>query len=351
MKHALTCFIFSICLSLSLTAQDKFNIDHVIQSKVFGKERKISVTLPDRYFGRDSLATFTTTYILDCQYKPLGDMARMNVRYLSDSYNVLPMIAVGIHSDNRGAEFDPPAIQLQEHIEKEVIPFIEKTYRVNDFRTLMGHSWAGEFIGSTLFGGKSHLFNGYVAISPVFGAKDYVVIQQADSIFKTKPTLQKFLYCSTGDVGYREAEFAVGVAKMDSLVKLYNNNTFGFASTIFEGRGHWSCVIPSISEGLILMSRNYWADVKIMEDFANNGKGSVRKQVAAFEKAQKVKFGFAHASESNYIRHVAQDFSEQNKYKFIRRIINMNSRNPSALTADQKIFFLQYITNFIEAGN
>ena len=29
----------------------------------------------------------------------------------------------------------------------------------------------------------------------------------------------------------------------------------------------------------------------------------------------------------------------------------MNSRNPTALTADQKIFFLQYITNFIEMGN
>ena len=29
----------------------------------------------------------------------------------------------------------------------------------------------------------------------------------------------------------------------------------------------------------------------------------------------------------------------------------MNSRNPTALTPEQKIFFLQYITNFIEAGN
>ena len=44
-------------------------------------------------------------------------------------------------------------------------------------------------------------------------------------------------------------------------------------------------------------------------------------------------------------------YKRKNKYKFIRRIINMNSRNPSALTAEQKIFFLQYITNFIEAGN
>ena len=44
-------------------------------------------------------------------------------------------------------------------------------------------------------------------------------------------------------------------------------------------------------------------------------------------------------------------YKRKNKYKFIRRIINMNSRNPTALTPEQKIFFLQYITNFIEAGN
>ena len=52
-----------------------------------------------------------------------------------------------------------------------------------------------------------------------------------------------------------------------------------------------------------------------------------------------------------YLEKVDTYYKRKNKYKFIRRIINMNSRNPTALTAEQKIFFLQYITNFIEAGN
>lgn len=52
-----------------------------------------------------------------------------------------------------------------------------------------------------------------------------------------------------------------------------------------------------------------------------------------------------------YLQKVDTYYKRKNKYKFIRRIINMNSRNPSALTSEQKIFFLQYITNFIEAGN
>ena len=52
-----------------------------------------------------------------------------------------------------------------------------------------------------------------------------------------------------------------------------------------------------------------------------------------------------------YLQKVDAYYSRRNKYKFIRRIINMNSRNPAALTSNQKIFFLQYLTSFIEAGN
>ena len=68
MKHSLSFLTFFVFISLSILAQDKWNIEHTIHSEVFGKERKISVTLPERYFLRDSLTEFSATYILDTQY-------------------------------------------------------------------------------------------------------------------------------------------------------------------------------------------------------------------------------------------------------------------------------------------
>jgi hypothetical protein len=52
-----------------------------------------------------------------------------------------------------------------------------------------------------------------------------------------------------------------------------------------------------------------------------------------------------------YLAKVSTYYEHPNLYKFIRRIIALNSRDPSALTAEQKIFFLQYIIAFIERGN
>lgn len=55
--------------------------------------------------------------------------------------------------------------------------------------------------------------------------------------------------------------------------------------------------------------------------------------------------------QGEYLEKVDTYYKRKNTYQFIRRIIALNSRNPTALTAQQKIFFLQYITGFIESSN
>lgn len=52
-----------------------------------------------------------------------------------------------------------------------------------------------------------------------------------------------------------------------------------------------------------------------------------------------------------YLDKVDTYYKRKNSYKFIKRIIALNSRNPAALNAQQKIFFLQYIIGFIESAN
>lgn len=54
---------------------------------------------------------------------------------------------------------------------------------------------------------------------------------------------------------------------------------------------------------------------------------------------------------SEFLEKVDTYYKRKNAYKFIKRIIALNSRNPNALNPQQKIFFLQFIIGFIEAGN
>jgi hypothetical protein len=39
------------------------------------------------------------------------------------------------------------------------------------------------------------------------------------------------------------------------------------------------------------------------------------------------------------------------RYEYITRIIELNSKHPTALTSERKIFFLQFITGLVEASN
>ncbi len=308
-----TWLIFLVLFSsLSPTqAQPQWDITHEIESEIFKGPRKISVRLPERYFLRDSLSKFAVIYVLDGQYKPFWDMAKSNISYLTDSYNIIPSIAVGIHSEDRGAEFTPPSQQLKAHLEKEIFPLIMENYRVNGLSVLMGHSWAGQFIAGTLFGEKSDLFDGYIAISPSLGYQNEIAIQRADSVLSSGKSLRKFFYASTGDVGIREINFGGQVARLDSVIRRQSNAGLVWMSRTFNDRGHWSCVIPSVSEGLIQLSRNYWADIKVMEEFAHQSGEQLRLTIEAFNEKQENILGYHYDSDAHYLKFVAEDFAEQ----------------------------------------
>ncbi|WP_298508973.1 alpha/beta hydrolase-fold protein [uncultured Kordia sp.] len=321
MKFFKTISILYIMLFVFVSyAQDKSEIEHTITSEVFGKERKVKVFLPNRY-NRDTISNFAVTYVLDAQHQIFWDAAKGNIGYMVDNYSVIPMIVVGVVSDSRGPEFNPKNSKLQEHLKNEVFPLIAKNYRTDGFRTILGHSWGGAFVGNTIFSNKRDMFDAYIGISPSFGDKDNVIVKHADSLLKNNATFGKYLYFSHGDVGRREIEFAGYVNTIDSLLKKYPNKTIAWQPRPIERVGHWQIVGPSICDGLISMSRNYFADQKVFEDFAE--KGDLRTQLTQFNKQQKEVFGYIHEASVGYLNFVGNDFRDQDKYEIAIQIYKL----------------------------
>ena len=318
----------SFIFSCTLFAQDLSNITHTIDSKFFGKERKVYVFLPERYLNSE-IDTFAVTYVLDAQYKQLWDMAKYNLEYLVDNRQIIPMIAVGIHTENRGIEFIPPrknadpddeynngiAHLLQQHLKEEVIPLIEKNYRVTSLRTLIGHSRGGAFVANTLFGEYSDLFRAYVGISPAMGYLDNQILHQAGDVLKSGKRLGKFYYCTLGDVGEREFYFGQDVAHIDSLVQKYPNPTLTWEWQVFEGTDHWTCVIPSFNYALMKMSRHFWIDQKRVEDIVANKSVSVKDQIDAFYKKTNQNFGYSIIPDIGSIKYFADQLTEENLFE------------------------------------
>ncbi len=310
-KTAIACLALLICMNA--LAQDKANIEHIIQSEVFGKQRVIKIFLPQRYL-KDASSTFMVTYILDAQSDELWNMAKSNIAYMVSQHSVIPMIVVGIVSENRGKEFTPPNTQLQQHLQNEVFPLISQKYRVKDFRAVIGHSRGGAFVIGALFSDHKDLFDAYIGISPSFGGQDEFILNTVEAMLKANTVFKKYLYLSHGDVGGAEIKYAANVATIDSLIKKYPNKSLLWKSKLFEGADHWQQVIPSINDGLVSMSRNYFADQKVIQDLAKESKSDLKKQIEDYYLNNKSQFGFAQKTSSGDLKYAAEDFRDREEY-------------------------------------
>jgi predicted alpha/beta superfamily hydrolase len=334
-----TSFIFAIFFvyiffSGTINAQNQQNILHTIQSKVFGKEREIKVFLPERYF-RDSTSKFITVYVLDAQDEQVWNMVKSNIDYLVSRYSIIPAIVIGIVSESRGKEFRPPSTNLINHFSEEVFSIIENNYRTMPLKVLIGHSLGGAFVGNTLFSEHSDLFNSYIAISPSLDINNKIIFKNADSILNSKKDFKKFFYFSSGNVGF-ESEFVHNVEQMDSLLTKYQPLNLSWKSNFFKGKDHFSALIPALNDGLLSLSRNYFVDQKIIEDFALNKSYSISKQLSSYYKLQEENFGFSFKPSDNYLKMVADDFNEKELYDLAVQIYQIVLENGAN---DVKLYF------------
>ena len=324
-------------ISQSMLAQDEQNITHIIPSKAFEKDRTIKVHLPQRYLS-DTITKFAVTYVLDAQSDNFWNMAKSNISYLVGSYAVIPMIVVGISSDNRGSEFTPPCNTLNDHLRNEVFTLIAEKYRVNDFKTIIGHSWGGLYVGDALFGKNADMFDSYLALSPSFDYNDNIIVHRADSVLRARTSFKKSFYYTVGDLGRIEYENAPPAILLDSILKTHPNTTLDWQFKRMINHDHWTLVISSINEGLINLSRNYLIDTKVIADFVKINKTNIKTQIEVFYKNKQTNFGYIYEPSGKYFRYLADDYRDIEKYDIAMQIYQYAvAKSPDEITINMNI--------------
>ncbi len=307
---------------LYLHAQESRDTTYIINSAAFEGERKIHVHLPERYLRRSD-DTFMVVYALDGHYEQYWSMAKSNLAYLVDNSQVLPMIIVGIHHDNRGRELIPANIDtvstennngkahlLQQHLREEVFPLIEANYRVNDKRAVVGHSRGGAFISSTLFSDQRDLFDAYIGISPAMHYMDNQIMKETAKVLASKPDFKKFLFCTHGTVGSYEDSFGKQVAALDSMINLTSNESLAWSFTEVNTTTHWTVVIPSWNMALMEMTRQYSVDQYLLQEFATQEGKGLQEQAEAHLAAQEARLGWTHPISAGALNYYANEFEE-----------------------------------------
>lgn len=253
-KYALLLLLFIVCFSLRVSGQAKLasvvHDVHTIQSRLLGEQRTVLVRLPAGYARGNR--KFPVAYMLDAHPPQNAMMAGiLDQQVWAD---MMPeMILVGIQNIDRGKDMTPTktdpgsggADKFLQFIETEVIPLVEKTYRTQPFRLIVGHSLGGLFVVHCL-ASRPDVFNAYIAASPVLRWDKNFVIKEAQAAFEKNPGIKKFLYVGLGN----EPELLNGYNDFKELLTKHGPKKVEFEFHQFEDENHGSVVLPAYYAGL-----------------------------------------------------------------------------------------------------
>lgn len=217
-----------------------------LESSILGEQRQLMIYVPNQ--GPNSIFAekkYPVVYVLD------GDAHFTSIVGMIERFsgnNMIPeMMVVAIPNTNRTrdltpskAEANPPMVpeglanasgggrNFLSFIEKELIPYINKTYPTEPYKMLIGHSFGGLFVMDALLE-KPELFDSYIAIDPSMWWND-------------KRLLTAYKNTNLKDDKYKNRSLYLGIANtlekgMDTVsVKKEKGPMVDHINSIFETR-------------------------------------------------------------------------------------------------------------------
>jgi predicted alpha/beta superfamily hydrolase len=209
--YVITCLL--IVSSAAFAQQPTGTVTRLtIKSAVLGEDRVVLVRTPAGY-ERNKLS-YPVLYMTDGDAH-MGHTAS-TIEFLTQNGRIPDLIVVGITNTDRTRDLTPvkstnktAAGDLQfptsggadnflKFIETELIPLVEKQYRVQPYRILAGHSLGGLFAIHTMIS-KPGVFNSFVAVSPSLQWEKGEALKRAQEFLKNQKEMKVTLFVSLGN--------------------------------------------------------------------------------------------------------------------------------------------------------
>ena len=210
MKYVFAFLLFLFTSIHSFGQKTPFSIGVIdsVKSIELNETRILNIYLPEGY-SADSAQTYNVIYLLDGSADEDFIHVSGVVQFCNFSWiNILPpSIVVGISNVDRKRDFTfPTTIQKDKEdfpttgesakfisfIEKELQPFIDKNYKTNSNKMLIGQSLGGLLATEILYT-KPQLFNQYLIVSPSLW-------WNAESLLKGNPAILNASYANKTEV-------------------------------------------------------------------------------------------------------------------------------------------------------
>lgn len=233
--------LLAICLLTYITTAQELNSPKrdSLFSSVLNEDRALSIYLPPSYYTTNE--KFPVLYILDGDYNFMYVSGLIELQ--SSISNTIPeLIVVAISGKGtkqyrkdckpnvKGAKDAGTADMTLGFIQDELLPYINKNYRVSDYKILGGHSIGGLFVTYAALT-KPTLFNNYIAISPALWWEKNAINKIAKETIKKNSDYQTNAYMSlANEKGMGVADFLKHVSDKHFKFKQFpdeNHNSVG----------------------------------------------------------------------------------------------------------------------------
>ena len=251
-------FALLVLISSSAPAQVPPGVTSLkINSAVLGEERTILVRVPPGYDTNKQ--RYSVLYMTDGNAH-IGHTSS-TVEFLARNGRMSELIVVGITNTDRTRDLSPTHVKttvagggsaLQfptsggadkflKFIETELIPEIEKRYRVNPYRILAGHSLGGLFTIHTMIS-RPELFQSYVAVSPALQWDNQVAVKRAEDFFKARKEFDATLFMS---LGREPGPIEDGFYQLKQVLEKNQTKGFEWKAQVLDDEDHGSVVLHS----------------------------------------------------------------------------------------------------------
>jgi predicted alpha/beta superfamily hydrolase len=243
--------ILSLLLFISFQSYSQKTTDTIVSQKL-NEDREFTISLPESY-SKNKTKKYPVLVLLDGDYLLNPFQGALNYGAYWDD---LPeVIIVGItqnKKDERYSDctFDPETglpegkgEHFFEFISQELLPYIEKTYRVAPFKIIAGHDVTAGFLNYYLYKDQP-IFNAYISISPELPTRMEEIIPQRLATINQSV----FYYQATADGDLKSAQERI--LQLDSAVANIKKPNLNYLFDNFKGASHYSLVLKAIPNAL-----------------------------------------------------------------------------------------------------
>lgn len=352
---AITLTVFLFVFHISASGQQDIVIGKIdsLQSEILKENRKLMIHVPNS--GSNSIFAkkkYPVLYVLD------GDGHFTSIVGLMKQFsgnNLIPeMIVVAIPNTDRTRDLtpskakpNPPMVPVGlaeasgggknflAFLEKELVPYIDKTYPTEPYRMIIGHSFGGLFVMDALLD-KPELFNSYISIDPsIWWNNSNLLNAYKKSSLKDDKYKNKSLYIGIANTLEKDIDTLAARKMKGPMVDHFNamfeirdfirskkHDDFYFKSKYYPNDSHGSVPLITAYDGLRFIFDFYRFDIKF-DDIVKENTDIVAKMKAHYNNVTKA-LGYENKPDEAMVNGMGYQLMQMEKMDIAKQFFKMN---------------------------